>query len=193
MKNEFSNKSRRATPWDRFDELTSSQDFIRTQTREHYAQKHMRLLDSKESELINSYIPDQCPFCSETNFKKNGFNSNHIQKYYCSTCNRTFLVTTGTVFQDHKIPITEWIEYWRNLFQYLSLTADSWNNKNSFTTSKYWFKKTCLLLEHIQDSIILDGEIYYDETLIPVRNDQIIYLESGKKPRGHSKNQMKLV
>ena len=150
----------------------------------------MKLAETEEAALINSYPPSVCPFCGEQQFKKNGLNSNGIQKYYCSSCRRTFLPTTGTIFGDHKIPITEWIEYWRNLFQYLSLTADSWNNKNAFTTSKYWFKKTCILLEHVQDNIVLTGTIYYDETLIAVRNDQIILLESGKRPRGHSKNQM---
>jgi len=47
-----------------------------------------------------------------------------------------------------------------------------------------------MLLSHIQDDIILSGIVYYDETMIPVRSDQIIWLNNGKKPRGHSRNQM---
>ena len=137
MKNKYLSKSRKATPWDNFDELTSSQSFIRDQTKEHYAQRHLKLSETEEAELINSYQPSVCPLCHENQFRKNGFNTNGIQKYFCSKCGKTFLPTTGTVFQDHKIPVTEWIEYWRNLFQYLSLTADSWNNKNAFATSKF--------------------------------------------------------
>ena len=188
--NKYRSQSRKATPWDSLDELSSSQEFIRRETKQHYDQRHKKLSEAGETDLINSFIPDECPFCHEKHFKRNGFNPNGVQKYYCTDCRSSFLPTTGTVFQDHKIPITEWIEYWRNLFQYLSLSADSWNNKNAFTTSKYWFKKTCLLLSQIQDDIILSGTVYYDETLIPVRSNQIIWLKNGKKPRGHSRNQM---
>ena len=183
-------KSRRATPWDNDEERTASQSFIRDETNKHYQQRHQKLKDSEEDVLINSIPVTKCPFCGSENIKKNGRNSNGIQKYYCIEEGINFLPTTGTVFEDRKIPITEWIEYWRNLLQYVSLTADSWNNKNSITTAKHWFKKTCLLLEHIQDDIILFGTVYYDELFYSLRNDQIIRKENGMKPRGHSKNQM---
>lgn len=188
--NKYSSQSRQATPWDSLDNPTPSQEFIRNETKLHYAQRHKKLSETGEAVLINSYVPEKCPLCHDKHFKRNGFNPNGIQKYYCFHCRINFLPTTGTIFQDRKISVTEWIEYWRNLFQYLSLNADSWNNKNAFTTAKYWFKKTCMLLSHIQDNIVLSGTIYYDETLIPVRNDQIVWLENGKKPRGHSRNQM---
>lgn len=188
--NRYVSQSRKATPWDSLDELTSSQEFIRHETKQHYASRHKKLSEKGEAALINSFEPSGCPFCHEVHFKRNGFNPNGVQKYYYLNCKINFLPTTGTIFQSHKISVTEWIEYWRNLFQYLSLNADSWNNENAFTTAKYWFKKTCLLLAHLQDDIVLSGTVYYDETLIPVRNDQIMWLENDKKPRGHSKNQM---
>lgn len=188
--NKYSLQSRKATPWDSLDDPTPSQEFIRNETKLHYAQRHMKLAETGEAVLINSYVPEECPCCHDTHIKRNGFNPNGIQKYHCFHCGINFLPTTGTIFQNRKISVTEWIEYWRNLFQYLSLNADSWNNKNAFTTAKYWFKKTCMLLLHIQDEIVLSGVVYYDETLIPVRNDQIVWLENGKKPRGHSRNQM---
>ena len=128
--NKYRSQSRKATPWDSLDELSSSQEFIRRETKQHYDQRHKKLSEAGETDLINSFIPDECPFCHEKHFKRNGFNPNGVQKYYCTDCRSSFLPTTGTVFQDHKIPITEWIEYWRNLFQYLSLSATNYIDKN---------------------------------------------------------------
>ena len=186
----ITSKSRRATPWDHSAERTASQNFIRNETKKHYKQRHQKLRDTNEATLINTVQVTKCPYCGSERIKKNGKDSNGIQKYYCLENGAHFLPTTNTVFENRKIPITEWIEYWRNLLQYVSLSADSWNNKNAFTTSKYWFKKTCLLLEHIQDDITLCNTVYYDELFYSLRNDQITLKEDGKKPRGHSKNQM---
>lgn len=188
--NKIISKSRRATPWDKSEERSASQTFIRNETNKHYTQRHQKLKDSEECMMINAVPVNRCPYCGSGNIKRNGKNPNGIQKYYCLNHNGNFLPTSGTIFEDRRIPITEWIEYWRNLLEYVSLTADSWNNKNAFTTSKYWFKKTCLLLEHIQDEIILSGTVYYDELFYSLRNDQITKKPDGKKPRGHSKNQM---
>ena len=86
--------------------------------------------------------------------------------------------------------MTEWIEYWRNLIGYLSLSADSWNNKNAFNTSKYWFMKTCAVLKNAWNSVVLTGTVYYDETLLSLRSDQLVRKPDGKKLKGHSQNQM---
>lgn len=183
-------KSRRKTPWDFLPVCTSSEDFIRNDVITHYSQRHPQISSSDEIRLVNSYQPHSCRYCGSTDFKKDGHSSNGIQIYRCNACHRKFTVITGTIFADHKISITEWIEYWRNLLEYLSLTADSWNNRNAFTTAKYWFKKTCLLLRNIQDPILLDGNIYCDETYLPVRSEDIIRKDNNHKLRGHSRNQM---
>ena len=105
-------------------------------------------------------------------------------------CKKRFNVLTGTIFENHKISIFEWVEYWRNLFQYESLNANSWNLRNAFTTAKYWFLKTALILKDVQKKTALSGTIYYDETYIALREEDLQLHEDGKKLRGHSKNQM---
>ena len=52
-----------------------------------------------------------------------------------------FRPTTGTIFDSRKISVSEWIEYCLNIFRYVSLNADSWNNRNALSTSKYWLEK----------------------------------------------------
>ena len=182
--------SRRRTSWDLLPVRMQSEDFIRNDVVGHYHERHPDLYGKEELELITSYVPASCRFCGSAHFKKNGFILTGGRQYKCCDCNKKFSVITGTIFDSYKISITEWIEYWRNLFQYLSLSADFWNNKNAFTMAKDWFAKTWLLLEVIQDSILLEGGAYCDETFIPVCSEGIIRKENNQKLRGHSINQM---
>lgn len=82
------------------------------------------------------------------------------------------------------------VEYCLNLFRHISITADSWNNKNSFTTSRYWLQKLFLTLESVQNSIVLADRVWLDETFYTVRSEDIIRKENGDKLRGISKNQI---
>ncbi len=77
-----------------------------------------------------------------------------------------------------------------NLFRYLSINADSWNNKNAFSTSRYWLSKLFLTLNDYQQGIILSGTIWLDETYYPVISSQIDRKEDGTKYRGLSHNQI---
>jgi hypothetical protein len=165
--------SRKRTPWDGVTGLTETQEFSRQHYALHYADRHHALNDSGEAEMINSYIPTKCPFCASERFKKSGHTKNGIQRYMC-VCGKTFLPTTGTIFDEHRVSISEWMEYCLNLFRHVSITVDSWNNKNAFTTSRYWLQKLFLALETIQNSIVLAGKVWLDETFYTVRSEDIV-------------------
>ena len=62
--------------------------------------------------------------------------------------------------------------------------------RNAFTTAQYWLKKLFLTLESYQQSIILSGTVWLDETYYPVINSQIDRKEDGTKYRGLSRNQI---
>ena len=141
--------------------------------------------------MVNSYIPAKCPCCGSERFKRNGYTNSGVQRYKC-VCGKTFLPTTGTIFDEHKLSISEWMEYCLNLFRHVSITADSWNNKNAFNTSRYWLQKLFLTLEGVQDNIILSGTIWLDETFYRVRSEDVEYNEDGSKLRGISKNQIRI-
>ena len=184
-------RSRRKTPWDgkKDEDLTPTQAFLRGTYGAHYKERHPPLIDAKEYPLINEYIPSRCPVCGSSKFVKKGFTKNKVQRYQCS-CGATFLPTSGTIFDDHKIAISEWIEYCLNLFRYVSINADSWNNKNAFTTSKYWLAKVFLTLEGYQDTYTLSKRVWLDETYYPVIFSDIERDSEGKKLAGLSRNQI---
>jgi len=185
------NKSRRRTPWDGDASLTPTQAFLKKNYDVRYGNHHRKVGDSGEAEMVNSYVPVKCPFCASVDFKRSGYTDSGVQRYKCK-CRKTFLPTTGTIFDDHKLSISEWMEYCLNLFRHISITADSWSNKNAFNTSRYWLQKLFLTLEGVQDDIILSGNVWLDETYYRVRSEDVEHNEDGSKLRGISKNQLRI-
>ena len=169
--------------------MTPTQVFLKENYDARYNTHHRKVGESEEAEMVNSYTPSKCPYCGSKKFKKNGYKESGVQRYKCE-CNMSFLPTTGTIFDDHKLSICEWMEYCLNLFRHVSITADSWNNKNAFTTSRYWLQKLFLTLEGVQDDIILSGTVWLDETFYRVRSEDVEYNDDGSKLRGISKNQI---
>ena len=190
LKKQFNYESRRRTPWDKEETLTPMQEFISNRHKEHYSDRHPTLSETGEARLINTYIPDECPHCANVTFKMNGYTKNGIQRYKCPDCKQTFTALTRTIFDGHKISLSEWVEYALNIFRYISINADSWNNRNAFTTSRYWLEKLFLILESYQKSLVFDGTVWFDETFYSVRSGDISRTEEGDKFRGLSVNQM---
>ena len=182
-------KSRRVTPWDGEVDLTETQQFLKRYYDEHYEERHRPVEDSGEAGMVNSFPPATCPYCGSIRFKKSGRTAADVQRYMC-VCGKTFLPTTGTIFDDHKISISEWMEYCLNLFRHVSITADSWNNKNTFQTSRYWLQKLFLTLESAQSDIVLTGKVWLDETYYSVRSENIVRHPDGGELRGISRNQI---
>ena len=183
---------RRRTPWDdmKEDNRTPTQRFLSNRYKAHYEERHPVLKDTGEAELINSVVPEKCPYCSDASYSRFGQTGNGVQRYRCKACGRTFTPITGTIFDSHKIAISEWMEYCLNLFRYLSVTAGSWNNRNAFTTSRYWLEKLFLVLDGYESDIVLDGRVWFDETFYTVRSEDIKLKPDGTKPRGLSENQL---
>jgi len=182
-------KSRRKTPWEGVTNLNATQIFLKDNYVADYEERHRKIVDCGEADMINSYLPSKCPFCGSLDFKKSGHTRSGVQRYMC-VCGKTFLPTTGTIFDEHRISISEWTDYCLNLFHHVSITADSWNNKNAFKTSRYWLQKIFLTLENIQDNIVLSGKVWLDETFYSVRSEDVVRKEDGSLPKGLSVNKI---
>ena len=187
MKNR--NRSRKSTPWDNNETKTRTQEFLQMHYVARYEERHPSIKDSGEADMINSFIPSVCPYCESDSFIRKGFDPNGIIRYRCS-CGRTFKPTTGTIFDSRKIPVSEWIEYCLNIFRYISLNADSWNNRNALSTSKYWLEKLFLTLDNTQKNIVLSGNVWLDETYYALMMRDRERDENGNLLRGLSRNQI---
>lgn len=181
--------SRRRTPWDESINLTPLQGYIKGKYLDHYDYHHPSIIESDEATLFNSYKVERCPYCESQLFIKKGFYQTGLQRYRCLECKRYFSIITGTIFEDRKIPISEWIEFLLNLMNYSSYELNAKVNKNSSTTSKYWTKKVFVLLEDYQDDIVLEGKVYIDEFYYKVIRREVIKRKDGKELRGLSQNE----
>jgi transposase-like protein len=180
--------SRRATPWDEQSELSPVEVFIKSNYLDSFDVKHPKLSDTNESEFLNSFIISKCKYCLSHHLKKRGFTRNGIQRYKCLDCNTSFNILTNTIFDNHKISIIEWIQFFLNLFGFGSVSLTSKNNKNSIATSQYWFHKLFLVLKDYQNAIMLSGDVQIDETFYTVIKNEIVK-KDGKGLRGLSQNQ----
>ena len=62
-------KSRRKTPWEGSKILTPTQAFLKQNYDSYYAERHRKVEDSGEAEMINSYVPFKCPFCKRKHLR----------------------------------------------------------------------------------------------------------------------------
>lgn len=187
MKNKI-DSSRQSTPWDRKEDTTTIENFVGKKYKENYRIKHPKLKETNEAELINSIEITKCRYCDNSNIKRNGFTKNGIQRYFCKNCKKEFIPTTNTIFDKHKIPITEWVEFLLDIFNYGSTTLTSKINKNSINTSNYWLHKVFLVLKDYQKDIVLSKNVYIDEFFYKVIKSDI-KTKDGKQLRGLSRNQ----
>jgi hypothetical protein len=105
-------------------------------------------------------------------------------------CGRTFNVLTNTIFDSHKVALTEWLDFLLTVFGYGSFNLTSKSNRNAYTTTRYWMEKVFLVLREYQSPLKLSGEIALDETYYKVRQADIQKKDDGKEYRGLSRNQL---
>ena len=155
-------------------------------TNAWYDAKHpVQTID--EIRMINSLAVEGCPFCHRRHFHRDGFSKSGIQMYRCNGCKRKFNPLTDTIFDSHKIPVSQWIEFLIHLFQLQGIKVSAIDNANANSSGRYWTFKVFKALKHYQDDLIVHGDFYADETYMPVMPHDMIY-KDGKKPRGLSRN-----
>lgn len=186
--------SLRYLPWekDELGDLSLSQRLISTTVHEWYDAKHRQSSD-EEVVLVNSVVLAHCRICGCENIISYGKYRNGIQRYYCNSCHHSFSALTGTIFEDRKIPISEWIEYLIHLFEFHSITTSARDNRNAYSTGRYWLIKVFAVLKNIQDDVILEGTIYLDETYFSVIESEKQLKEDGKQFKGISRNKLCVV
>lgn len=184
--------SLRVLSWDKSDHKTKSQELISSTVHEWYDAKH-RTASDEEIKLINSIEISCCPICGGTDIVRNGTYRNGTRRYLCRYCSSSFNPLTDTIFEDKKIPISEWIEYLLHLFEFHSITSSSRDNRNACSTGRYWLYKVFSILKHYQDDILLEGKITLDETFFSVKPSKEKRHRNGLKLKGISGNKLCVV
>lgn len=159
-----------STPWDGASDadLTPSQIVVRDSHRSVYEYRHRALSDAGDAAFFNGYARERCPRCGSGRVQRWGFEADGVQRYRCGACRRTFTPSTGTIFEDHKLPVADWAEFMGQAFGFESLEAMTREDRMSGTTTSWWMAKLFAVLRGIQDGVVLSGEVQIDEKMHPL-------------------------
>lgn len=183
----MNNKQLSALKGDFSDDLRSSELMIST-ISEWYDAKHRKPC-AYEVNFINSLVPKACPYCGSGDLIKKGFQcKTGLRVWLCKHCGKKLSPLTGTIFDSRKIPFSEWVEYLIHLFEFHSAKTAALDNRNSASTGFYWLEKVFLVLKDYQYGIRLSGNVWIDETYVPVWKSKR-EKKGDREYRGLSRNQ----
>ena len=86
--------------------------------RSMYRYRHSPLSAKQEGAFFNGYVRDSCPFCG-----------------------RTFTPMDGTIFQGHRLPVSERCEFLLQTFSVESMNSLMREECRPKTTLPYWMAK----------------------------------------------------
>lgn len=177
-----------ATPWDGRDEssLTPAQRLVMGARREAYERLHPGV--GGDAEFLNGYERDACPVCRSPDVVRWGHDRNGVRRWRCRACGATFTPATGTVFEDHRLPVAAWSEFLLELFSYESLAGATRTGRRSPTTLPYQLAKVFAVLEGIQDGVVLSGRVQADEMMYPVPAADRDPSLAGRRAGGYSRD-----
>lgn len=164
-------------------------DLIIDRTEGWYDAKHPSF-SCPEIEFVNSIKVTCCPYCGSDRFRKIGHRKDGTQCFRCNSCKRKFNPLTGSIFDSRKIPVGEWIEFLVHLFQYQSIKVASIDNRNAYSTGRYWINKIFEVLKNYQDSIVMGERFWTDETYLKLMPKDLKRDEKGRLLRGLSRNNL---
>ena len=163
--------------------------------KEDYDRFHKHDFIALEKLFLNNEIC--CPACGSTSHIGHGKDKNGVQRYKCKDCGKTYNIVTNSLFFSSKVNIQAWFAFLECLLSGASTAEACIAAKISPVTGSKWVRKIFIVLKDYQANILLDQEIYIDETFVHVDSSQIYYHEEigtrkkvKKKPRGISRNQI---
>lgn len=100
-----------------------------------------------------------CPHCGSVHCysRKDG-------RYICGDCNKSFSVTSGTIFHNSNIPLTKWFTAMYEVSSHKKGISSCQLARDIDVTQKTaWFMLQKIRTLYAQDKTILDGEVEMDE------------------------------
>ena len=182
-----------------FSLIEESEDFYEVQIIERIKDDYDRFHkhDFVMFEKMKSTDNIQCPRCGSTKFISHGKDKNGSKRYKCKDCGKTFNVVSNSLFFSSKVNIKAWFAFLESLLSGTSMRAACIVSKISTVTGSEWMDKIFTTLKCYQDEIILNKEVYIDETYVHEDKSKIYHLEEigkikkvKKEPRGISRNKI---
>lgn len=181
-----------------FSLLKESEDFFEVQILQRICDDYNRYHEHDflvlEELLDSNSDVKSCPRCGSIDIIGHGKDKNGTQRFKCKDCGKTFNIAKNTLFFSTKINMKAWMAFLECVLSGTSLSAACITAKIAPSTGTKWMHKIFEALKYYQDDILLEGDIYIDETYVHEDKSKIYYVENAnnvkKLPRGISRNQI---
>lgn len=130
-----------------------------------------------------------CNHCESHNTRKAGKTPQGKQRYYCKECGKYTIAEKHAVNHSSKKAFSQWVIFIQSMLDGDPLTISADKANISKRTAFRWRHKILDVLNKRMNTEILEGEVYLDETLIPVvhkDNNPATPNKSEEKKRGMS-------
>jgi transposase-like protein len=144
---------------------------------------------STYEEALAAYRPTRvCPYCSSSDFRKDGKTPSDLQRYYCKACSSRYSVLSGTIFEYSKKDLSTWVDFITMMCHNVQVDAAADMCGISHHTAFEWRHRVMATIDDYQDRIKLSKRVWIDETYV---TDTSLLGDSDWLPkRGLSKNKI---
>ncbi len=132
----------------------------------------------------------QCPRCHSDNYILHGNTPQGKQRYKCLNCNKTYTLTSETIFNSSKLSFHKLSRYAELMSFNVPLECIEEICEISHPTALLWRRKFHETVNDYQDKIILKDRVWIDETYLMDTN---VIRDDGYKKRGLSNQQICIV
>ncbi len=123
------------------------------------------------SQSVNGAVPP-CPHCGTApaghNIIKRGHNKNGAQRFYCKSCGKFFVATTGSAFSRTRKPLGTWKKFIELTITGATIDICVAECGLSRQTAFTWRHKILNVFQVDQENITMTGWVEADEMLIPL-------------------------
>ena len=151
-----------------------------------------RRLARGEADLPDAYVRDACPRRGPRETGGDGRDRNDIRRWRCRSRERSLGVTTGTIFESHRMPAADWTEFLLEMLSCESLKGIARSNRRSETTPPYWLAKLFAVLAGTRGCVAPSRDARADEKYYPLSGRDRRRKADGTKPRGPSGSQVRV-
>ena len=109
-----------------------------------------------------------CPLCGGNHIVRNGHRYDGTQRYVCKECNKSFVITTNSTFENSHKSISVWKKYIECMINKFSIRKTAEICEIATRTSFLWRHKILDTLQGMSEDVYLSGIAEADETFFPI-------------------------
>lgn len=158
------------TPWDGTcdADLTPSQVAVRDSHGGACELRHRTPSETGDASFPDRHVRERCPRCGDERVCRWGREADGARRHGRGACGRTFTSSTGTIFEDHKLPVADRAESVGQALGFESLEAMTREGGRGGATTAWRVARPLAVPRGTRDGVMPSGEARIDERTRPL-------------------------